>query len=152
MVPGGEGSGSGLRLLDAEPVARRVADGRIPDTPGLGGGLLQDLDPRCVGDLLEGGIEVRTAEVDRVQLAFGQQGSQRVSVLLGPSTMWLGKHDPDFGLGAGHECDPAVTLVGDVETHGQAKRVAVEGEGGFRIVEGMRPGTVLGLSKAWPED
>lgn len=132
--PERDASGRALRLFDPKPVARRVANGRISDTPGLRSGLLQHLDSRCAGDLLEGGVEVLTAKVHWVQLTLGEQGSQCVSVLLGPPPMRLGQHDPDFRLGFRYEGDPSESLVGDIEGHGQSKGVPIEGEGGLRVI------------------
>jgi hypothetical protein len=59
-VMSGMAGDSGL-LLNADQVARRVAEGAVAHSPRLRGGLLKDLGARCT-DLLEGCVKVIGAE------------------------------------------------------------------------------------------
>jgi len=116
----------GTGLVDADQVARRVADGEVLGAPELLGRLLHDLGARGA-HLLEGGVEVVGVEVDAVQGALGQQGGERVDVG-GAAVQVVGEDDPDVGLGGGADGDPAEVFAGNVVAQFEAERVAVEGQ------------------------
>src|SRR6185437_17124325 len=124
-----------LGLLDPEPVPGRVADRGVADTPGLAGGFGEHLDAGGLGDLGERSVEVVDPEMDGVELALRQLGGDRIAVLLRAAGMRLREDDADLGLALGDEGDPAKTALLDLELHGQAERVAVEGEGRVGIVD-----------------
>jgi hypothetical protein len=63
--PGPPANDPVLALLDADHVARRIAQGGVAGTPEPIGGLFQHFDAGGGGDFLEGCMEVVGAEIDR---------------------------------------------------------------------------------------
>jgi Bacterial membrane protein YfhO len=123
-------------LLDADHVAGRVAHGEVADAPGLADRLLQHLDAGRARDLAEHRVEVVAAELDHRQRALGEQGRERVAILLGTARMRLREHDLDLGLAVINQDDPAEALARDLVADRHAENVAVEGESGRRVVDG----------------
>src|SRR5450432_3876235 len=113
-------------MVDAHQIAGRVTHGTVPRAPRLLGRFLHDLGARRA-HLLGRGLEVVGVEVDAVQGALGDEGSDRV-VVGGAAAQVVGEDDRDVGLGGGADSDPAEAFAGDVVAQFEAEFVAVEGQ------------------------
>jgi hypothetical protein len=86
-------------------------------------------------DRFEGGVQVVGAEDRSLQRTLSDQRQQRVALGLRTTAVRLGQNDVDVLTGRS-DGDPAESAGGDVVTHFQAQRVAVETERGIGIVDG----------------
>src|SRR5664280_2460662 len=77
------------QLLDANEVARGVAERAVAHAPGLRRRLLEHLGARCT-DLLEGGVEVVGAEDRRLQRALSHERQEGVALSLRTAAVRLG--------------------------------------------------------------
>jgi hypothetical protein len=120
---------------DADQVARGIADGAVADTVRLLGRLLGDfgvagLQPR------EGALEVVAGQKDPAVGALGHHlGDVRRSSSLMPGSAAGGPRRMEVpGWSAGADRDPAQLAVSDVAADLEAEAVAIEGQGGVRVV------------------
>src|SRR5918993_5319074 len=123
------------QLLDAEHVAGGVAGGAVPDPVRLLGRLLDDLGVAGL-QLLEGAVEVLGGQVDAGVGALGHHLGDGAALLVGDAGVGGRRMQDDgrAGLAGGADRDPAHPLVPDVVADLETEGVAVEGQGGVRVV------------------
>src|SRR5262249_45092801 len=85
---------------------------------------------------LEGAGQVRGAEHDACVRALGHHLHDHAALVVGDA--WLGgrrmQDDGRAGLAGGADRDPALRAVSDILADLEAEGVAIEGEGGVRVV------------------
>ncbi len=121
-------------LLDADQVARRVADGAVANAVRLVGRLLDDLDVAGL-EPLEGAVDVLGGQVDHGVGALGHHLGDGAALVVGDAGV-DGRRVEDDGrlrLVGRADGDPAHPLVADVEADLEAEGVAVEGQRGIRV-------------------
>src|SRR3712207_1169917 len=121
------------QLLDADQVARGVAHGAVADPVRLLGRLLDDLG---VGlQPLEGAVEVGSGQVDAGVGALGHHLGDRAALVVGDAGGGgRGVEDDRRGLAGRADGDPVQAAVFDVVADLEAEGVAIEGQGGVRVV------------------
>src|SRR3954451_23483128 len=122
-------------LLDAEQVARGIAEGAVANSVRLLGRLLDDLGVAGLQPL-EGAVEVRGGQVDAGVGALGHHLHDRAALLVGEARGCGGRVQDDrrAGLVRGPERDPVHAAVLDVAADLEPEGVAVEGQRGLRVV------------------
>src|SRR5680860_383008 len=122
-------------LVDADVVARGIAEGAVANPVRLLGRLLDDvgvagLQPR------EGAVEVLGGQDDDGVGSLGHHLGDGAALVVGDAGVG-GRRVQDDGraeLVGGADRDPAHPLVSDVVADLEAEGVAVEGQGGVRVV------------------
>src|SRR4051794_11549702 len=124
-------------LEDADEVAGGVAERAVAHAPRLVGRLLDDVDVDRL-QLLEGAVDVLGGEVDAAVGALRHHLRDRAALLVGDAGVHGRRvqHDGGAGLAGGTDRDPVHAAVLDVVAHLEAERVAVEGDGGLRVLVG----------------
>src|SRR5215213_651611 len=125
-------------LLDADQVARGIADGAIPDPVRLVGRLLDDLRGVAGLHALEGAVEVGGGQVHAGVGALGHHLGDEAALVVGHAGGGFRRIQDDGGVGlvGGTHRDPVQALVFDVVADLEAERVPVEGHGGLGVVLG----------------
>src|ERR1022692_3323511 len=133
---------SGLRLpdgsaqlLDADQVARGIAECAVANPVRLLGRLLDDLGSAGL-HLLEGAVEVGGGQQDPAVGALGHHLDDGAALVVGDPRVG-GRRRPEdgrAGLAGGADRDPAHLAVSDVAADLEAEGVAIEGQGGVRVV------------------
>src|SRR4051794_8963618 len=123
------------QLLDADQVARRIADGAVADPVRLLHRLLDDLHVAAL-QLLEGAVEVLGGEQDPAIGALGHHLGDGAALILGDARVDARRRQEDgrAGLVRRADRDPAHPALTDVAADLEAEGVAVEGHGGVRVV------------------
>ena len=121
-------------FLDADHVARRVAEGAVADAVRLLGRLLDDLGAAGL-QLLEGAVEVGGGQDDADVAALGHHLGDGAALVVGDAGVGGRRVQDDgrAGLAGGADRDPAHPLVPDVVADLEAEGVAVEGQRGVRV-------------------
>src|SRR5262245_40560091 len=92
------------KLLDAEQVAGRVAEGAVADAVGLVGRLLHDLGVTRL-EAFERAVQVIRGEVDAREGALGHHLGDRALLLLGDAGRGGGRIQHDRGAGLAGRTD-----------------------------------------------
>ncbi len=138
---GRHGAGGGWRLpdgsaelLDADQVARGIAEGAVATRTALGR-LLDDLGVAGL-HLLEGAVEVGGGQQDPAVGALGHHLGDGAALVLGDPGVGGRRRQEDgrAGLAGGADRDPAHLALSDVAADLEAEDVAVEGQGSVRVV------------------
>src|SRR5215510_13242607 len=122
-------------LLDADQVARGIAEGAVADPVRLLDRLLDDLG--AVGlQPLEGAVEVAGGKHDPAVGALGHHLGDGAALVVGDAGVGGRRRQEDgrARLVFGADRDPAHLAASDVVADLEAEHVAVEGQGGIRIV------------------
>src|SRR5260370_13795871 len=133
---------SGLRspagspqLVDADQVARGIAEGAVANPVRLLGRLLDDLGAAGLHPL-EGAVEVGGGQEDDGVAALGHDLDDGAALVVGDAGVGGGRGEGAGGArlvrGAGR--DSPHPLVSDVVADLEAEGVAIEGQGGVRVV------------------
>ena len=125
-----------------------IAEGAVANAPRLVGRLLDDLGAAGL-QLLEGAVEVGGGQVDAGVGALGHHLGDRAALVVGDAGVGGRRVQDDgrAGLVGGADRDPVQPAVLDVVADLEAEDVAVEGQGGVRVVvreEGLVNGDVHG--------
>ena len=123
-------------------------NGAVANAPRLVGRLLDDLGVAGL-QLLEGAVEVRGGQVDAGVGALGHHLGDGAALVVGDAGVGGRRVQDDgrAGLVGGADRDPVHPSVLDVVADLEAEGVAVEGQGGVRVVvreEGLVNGDVHG--------
>jgi hypothetical protein len=143
-------------LLDADQVARRVAERAVANPVGLIGRLLDDL--RVPGlQPLEGGVEIGGRQVDAGEGALGHHLGDRAALVVGDAGRGTRRVEDDRGAGlvGRPDRDPVHPAVLDDVAHLEPERVPVERERGVRVLvrkHGLVDGDGVhgGQARRWP--
>src|SRR2546422_529923 len=130
------------QLVDADQVARGIAEGAVPNPIRLRGRLLDDfgaagLHPR------EGAVEVGGGQDDGGVAAFGHHLDDGAALVVGDGAGADGRRVQDdgrAGLAGGADRDPALAGVSDLVADFKAEGVAIEGQGCVRVVVRQKGG------------
>ena len=123
------------QLLDADQVARGIAECAVANPVRLLGRLLDDLGSAGL-HLLEGAVEVIGGQQDPAIGALGHHLGDGAALVVGDPRVG-GRRRQQYGragLAGGADRDPAHLAVSDVAADLEAESVAVEGQGGVRVV------------------
>src|SRR5215217_1670119 len=136
------------QLVDADLVARGVADGAVANPVGLLGRLLDNLGAAGLKPR-EGAVEVSCGQDDSSVGALGHHLGDGAALVVGDAGASLRRIQDDrrTGLVGGADCDPAPLASSEVVADLEAEGVAVEGQGCVRVVvreEGLVNGDVHG--------
>src|SRR5919108_4494529 len=123
------------RCLDADVVACGIAEGAVASPVRLVNGLLDDLGSAGL-QLLEDLVEVGGGQKDPAVRPFGHHLGDGSALLLGDAGVGGRRRQEDgrTGLADGPDRDPAHLAASDVAADLEAEGVAVEGQGGLRVV------------------
>ena len=123
------------QLLDPDQVAGRIADGAVPNAPGLLGGLLDDVGVACL-EPLERAVEVPRREIDAAVRALGHHLGDDPALVVGDAGVGGRRVQDDgrAGLAGRADRDPAQAVVVDVVPNLEAQGVPVERQGRVRVV------------------
>ena len=120
-------------LLDADHVARGIAERAVADAVRLLGRLLDHLGAAAL-QLREGAVEVGGGQVDAEVAALGHELEDGAALVFGDAGDGRRVQDDGrVGLVGGADRDPAHPAVSDVIADLEAEGVAVEGQGGVRV-------------------
>jgi hypothetical protein len=122
-------------LLDADQVARGIADGAVSHAVRLLDRLLDDLGAAGL-QLLEGAVEIGGRQQETSIGALGHHLDDGAALVVGDAGVdgRRMQHDGRVGLVRGADRDPAHPFVSDIEADLEAESVAIEGQGGVRVV------------------
>src|SRR5215467_2467254 len=123
-------------LADADQVARGIAEGAVAYPVRLLGRLLDDLGAAGLQPL-EGAVEVGGGQGDVGVAALGHHLYDGAALVVGDAAAGRGRRlqdDGRAGLVGGADRDPAQPAVSDVVADLEAEGVAIEGQGGVRVV------------------
>src|SRR6516165_8460187 len=128
-------SGS-AQLLDADQVARGIAEGAVADPVRLLDRLLDDLGGVAGLHPLEGAVEVLGGQEDPAVGALGHHLGDGAALVVGDAGVGGRRCQEDgrAGLAGWADGDPAHLAGSDVGADLEAEGVAVEGQGGVRVV------------------
>src|SRR5215469_18596616 len=123
------------QLVDANHVARGVAEGTIANAVWLLGRLLNDLGA-AGPQLLEGAVEVLGGQRDDCVGALGHHLDDGAALVVGDTGVGARRVQDDghARLVGGADREPAHPAVSNVVADLKAEGVAIEGQGGVRIV------------------
>src|SRR5271165_786189 len=123
------------QLLDADQVARGIAEGAVANPVGLLGRLLDDLGSAGL-HLLEGAVEVGGGQQDPAVGALGHHLGDGAALVVGDPRVDGRRRQEDgrAGLAGGADRDPAHLALADIAADLEAEGVAIEGQGGVRVV------------------
>src|SRR6516225_9524711 len=136
-------------LLDADQVARGITEGTVANPVRLLGRLLDDLGVAGLQPLEEA-VEVLGGQEDAGVAALGHHLGDGAALIVGDAAARRRgrlQDDGRAGLVGGADGDPAHPPVSDVVADLEAEGVAIEGQGGVRVVmreEGHLNGDVHG--------
>src|SRR5664279_5013448 len=122
-------------LLDADQVARGIADGAVAHPVRLLDRLLHDLGAAGL-DLVEGSFEIRGGQQQTAEGAFGHHLEDGAALVVGDTGSDGRRVQDDGGVGLTGRAnsDPTHPLVPDVEANLEAEDVAVERQCSLGIV------------------
>src|SRR5262245_19498664 len=123
------------QLLDADQVARWIAEGAVANPVRLLGRLLDDLGVAGLQPL-EGAVEVGGGQQDAGVGALGHHLGDGAALVLGDSGAGGRRVQDDgrVGLLGGADGDPVHPFVSDVVADLEAEGIAIKGQGGLRVV------------------
>src|SRR3954451_13742923 len=123
------------QLLDADQVARRIAEGGVANPVELVDRLLDDLGAARLYPL-EGAVEVGGGQVDAGERALGHHLGDRLALVVGDPGGGGRRVEDDrrAGLAGRADGEPVHAAVLDVVANLEAERVAIEGQRGFRVL------------------
>src|SRR3954464_7512339 len=132
--PRGRSTGGSPQLLDADQVARGIAEGAVAHPVGLLGRLLDDLGVAALQPL-EGAVEVLGGQEDPAVGALRHHLDDGAALVVGDAGVdgRRCQEDGRAGLVGGADRDPAHRALSDVGADLEAEGVAVEGQGGVRV-------------------
>src|SRR6266545_913671 len=137
VIPGlsAKSADGSAQLLDADQVARGIAEGAVADPVRLLGRLLDDLGVAGLQPL-EGADEVGGGQVDAGVGALGHHLGDGAALVVGDAGGGGRRIQDDgrAGLVGRADRDPVHPAVFDVVADLEAEGVAVEGQGGVRVV------------------
>src|SRR5687767_12536729 len=124
-----------VHLLDADEVARGIAEGAVPHPPRLLGRLLDDFGAACL-HLLERAVEIGRGEQNPAVGALRHHLGDRAAFVVGDARIGGRRREQDrrAGLVWVTDRDPAHLALADVVADLEAEHVAIEGEGLLRVV------------------
>src|SRR5499427_9363498 len=123
-------------LADADQVARWVPERAVANPVRLVDRLLDDLGAAGL-EPLEGAVEVGGGQGDVGVAALGHHLEDGAALAVGDAAAGRGRRlqdDGRAGLVGGADRDPAHPVVSDVVADLEAERVAIEGQGGVRVL------------------
>src|SRR5215472_11672218 len=123
-------------LADADQVASGIAEGAVAYPVRLLGRLLDDLGA-AGRQPLEGAVEVGGGQGDVGVAALGHHLDDGPALVVGDAAAGRSRRlqdDGRAGLASGADRDPAQPAVSDVVADLEAEGVAIEGQGGVRVV------------------
>ena len=126
-----------MDLADPDQGARGIAEGAVANAVGLLDRLLDDLGAAGLQPL-EGAVEVLGGQGDAGVAALGHHLGDGAALVLGgaaPGSRRRLQDDGRAGLARRADRDPAHPAVSDVVADFETEGVAVEGQGGIRVVE-----------------
>src|SRR3954447_11426839 len=125
------------QLLDADHVARGIAEGAVANAVRLLGGLLDDLGIPGLQPL-EGAVEVLGGQEDPAVGALRHHLRDGAAFVVGDARVDARRRQEDgrVGLVGRADRDPSHRALSDVGADLEAEGVAVEGQGGVRVVVG----------------
>src|SRR5215472_9781087 len=128
--------GGSAPLLDADQVARGIAEGAVANTVRLLGRLLDNLGGVAGLEPLEGAVEIIGGQKDPAVCALGHHLGDGAALLVGDAGIRGRRRQEDgrAGLAGGADGDPAHLAGSDVGADLEAEGVAIEGQGGVRVV------------------
>src|SRR5215204_5613507 len=123
------------QLLDADQVARGIAEGAVANPVRLLDRLLDDLGVAGLHSL-EGAVEVLGGQEDAGVGALGHHLGDGAALVVGDAGVGGRRMQDDgrAGLVSGSDRDPAHPAVSDVVADLESEGVAIEGQGGVRVV------------------
>src|SRR4051812_23283963 len=131
---GGRSTEGSPQLLDADQVARGIAEGAVAYPVGLLGRLLDDLGVAGLQPL-EGAVEVLGGQEDPAVGALRHHLDDGAALVVGDAGVdgRRCQEDGRAGLVGGADRDPAHRALSDVGADLEAEGVAIEGQGGVRV-------------------
>src|SRR6516165_3661503 len=136
-------------LLNADQVAGGITEGAVANPVRLLGRLLDDLGVAGLQPLEEA-VEVLGGQEDAGVAALGHHLRDGAALVVGDAAARRGRRlqdDGRAGLAGGADRNPAQPAVSDIVADLEAEGVAIEGQGGVRVVvrkEGPMDGDVHG--------
>src|SRR5919199_5194693 len=146
-------SDGSAQFLDADQVARGIAEGAVANPVRLLGRLLDYLGVAGLQPL-EGAVEVGGGQEERGVGALGHHLGDGAALVVGDAGVGGRRMQDDgrAGLVGGADGDPAHPAVADVVADLEAEGVAIEGQRGVRVVvweEARVNGDVHGGHASW---
>jgi hypothetical protein len=136
LITGEHSPPDGLaQFLDADQVARGIAEGAVANSVRLVGRLLDHLGVAGLQPL-EGAVEVLGGQEDPAVGALGHHLGDGAALVVGDAGVGGRRCQEDgrAGLAGGTDRDPAHLALSDIAADLEAEGVAIEGQGGVRVV------------------